>query len=55
VEDTGRFAIPVFVKFREPAGEFIVGFGALKIATKIADVRGEVSPLLRVARTGRIF
>ena len=51
----GRFGVPIFVEFREPTREFDVGFRVLEIATAIAEVRFEVSPILRLARPREFF
>ena len=51
----GRFGVPIFVESREPTRKFDVGFRVLEIATAIAEVRFEVSPILRLARSSEFF
>ena len=51
----GRFGVPIFVEFREATREFDIGFRVLEIVTAIAEVRFEVSPILRLARPRELF
>jgi hypothetical protein len=44
-----------FVESREPTCEFDVGLRVLEIAAAIAEVRFEVSPILRLARLREFF
>jgi hypothetical protein len=55
MKNVGRFGAPIFVEFREPTCKFDVGLRILEIAATIAEVRFEVSPILRLARSQRIF
>jgi hypothetical protein len=51
VKNVGRFGVPIFVEFRELTCEFDVDLRVLEIAAAIAEVRFEVSPILRLARS----
>jgi hypothetical protein len=51
----GHFGVPIFVEFREPTCEFDVGLRVLEIAAAIAEVRFEVSPILRLPARANFF
>jgi hypothetical protein len=55
LKNVRRFGVPIFVEFREPTCAFDVGLRVLEIPAAIAEVRFEVSPILRLARSREFF